>query len=61
MTEKQNKLDRLKEEAESRKRVEAQLVPTPSQVTEGVLHRTKRQEVLRLEKVLENVSKLCFF
>ncbi|KAI7905338.1 uncharacterized protein BX663DRAFT_317564 [Cokeromyces recurvatus] len=55
LIEKQKKLDELIEEAEKRERVKTQLVPTPEQVTNGIIYKSKKDELHRLQETLNKL------
>ncbi|KAI9480999.1 MAG: hypothetical protein EXX96DRAFT_617961 [Benjaminiella poitrasii] len=56
LVEKQNKLDDLISEAEKRDKVQIQLVPTPEQVTNGVIYKSKKDELVRLQDMLDKLT-----
>ncbi|KAL9536693.1 hypothetical protein MBANPS3_012447, partial [Mucor bainieri] len=56
LVEKQNKLDQMLSDAKERERVSTHLVPTPTQVSLGIVYKSKQRELLRLQKMLDDVT-----
>ncbi|KAK4511705.1 uncharacterized protein ATC70_007248 [Mucor velutinosus] len=56
LVEKQNKLDQMLTDAKGRERVSTHLVPTPSQVSLGIVYKSKQMELLRLQKMLDDLT-----
>jgi regulator of extracellular matrix RemA (YlzA/DUF370 family) len=66
LIQKQNKLDKLKQEAKDRDQLKQEtkgkdqkkvlLVPTPTQVFMGVVYKEKQAELIRLQNMLDQVS-----
>ncbi|CEP11223.1 hypothetical protein [Parasitella parasitica] len=50
------KLDQMLEEAKKRERVSTHLLLTPSQVAIGTLYKTQKNELIRLQKVLDDIT-----
>lgn len=42
-------------DAEERDRVRIHLLPTPNQVSTGIVYKTKKAEIVRLQKILDDV------
>lgn len=55
LVERQNKLDKMLKDAEERDRVRTHLLPTPNQVSTGIVYKTKKAEIVRLQKILDDV------
>lgn len=45
-------------DAKERERVSTHLVPTPNQVSLGIVYRSKQKELLRLQKMLDDVRSM---
>ncbi|CAO0800866.1 unnamed protein product [Mucor circinelloides] len=56
LVEKQNKLDQLLKDAEERERVNTHLLPTPNQVLLGTVYKAKQMELIRLQKMLDDIT-----
>ncbi|KAI8643741.1 hypothetical protein BD408DRAFT_414473 [Parasitella parasitica] len=56
LVEKQNKLDRMLADAEKRERVSTHLLLTPSQVSIGTVYKAQKNELIRLQKMLDDIT-----